>query len=70
MTVEAVVENIQKELEEAKRYKYPEFIVKQDLIRIIEEFENQIIEYIYDSAREDIKAEWERSHEDLEDEEC
>ena len=56
MTAETVVEDILKELEEAKKYKYPEFVVKQDLVHILKLFEDQITEDVYDDAREDFKS--------------
>lgn len=64
MTPITVVEDIQKELEEARKYNYSEFVVKQDLIYIIEKFENYIMEYAYNIAKEDVKSAWERSHPD------
>ena len=59
--VEALVEDIQKELEEAKKYNYSDFVVKQDLINMVGEFERQTITDAYEDAREEFKEKWERS---------
>ena len=54
---ETLVDNIYKELDEAKRYNYGDFIVKQDLIKLIDEFSNRIEEDTYASAREEFELE-------------
>lgn len=54
--IEQLVEDIQKELAEAKRYNYSDWIVKQDLIRLIREFERDVSDRAYEEAKDDLES--------------
>lgn len=55
-TVDDVIEDIQKALDEAEKYHYNNFIVKQDLKNILQEFERQARQDGYDEAMEDVES--------------
>lgn len=60
-TVSDIVEDILKVFDEAKKYSYPDFIVKQDLTQLVEQYTQQVEDTTCRETEEALRAQWENS---------
>lgn len=56
--IESIVDSILDTIAEAKKYHYPDFIMRSDIANILKQYTRQVENGAYEKAREELQDPW------------